>query len=109
MIFNFRIVSDEVDNFKREIQIDATATFLDLKKAICTCVGYDATQMSSFFLCDRNWEKEKEITFGTSKELQDGVFISQEVVPVRGVTSWDEVQYEELPEAVRSKYAAPKE
>ncbi len=63
MIFNFRIVSDEVENFKREIQIDATATFLDLKKAICTSVGYDATQMSSFFLCDRNWEKEKEITF----------------------------------------------
>ena len=26
-------------------------------------MGYDATQMSSFFLCDRNWEKEKEITF----------------------------------------------
>lgn len=63
MIFTFRIVSDEVENFKREIQIDATSTFLDLKKAICTSVGYDATQMSSFFLCDRNWEKEKEITF----------------------------------------------
>lgn len=63
MIYNFRIVSDEVDNFKREIQIDATATFLDLKKAICSCVGFDATQMSSFFLCDRHWEKEKEITF----------------------------------------------
>ena len=63
MIFNFRIVSDEVDNFKREIQIDSTATFLDLKKAICKSVGYDTTQMSSFFLCDRNWEKEKEITF----------------------------------------------
>ncbi len=31
MIFTFRIVSDEVDNFKREIKIDATATFLDLK------------------------------------------------------------------------------
>lgn len=63
MIFNFRIVSDEVDNFKREIQIDSTATFLDLKKAICKSVGYDSTQMSSFFLCDLNWEKEKEITF----------------------------------------------
>ena len=35
MIFNFRIVSDEVDNFKREIKIDADATFLDLKNAIC--------------------------------------------------------------------------
>lgn len=63
MIFNFRIVSDEVDNFKREIEIDATSTFLDLKKAICACVGYDATQMASFFICNRDWEKEKEITF----------------------------------------------
>lgn len=63
MIFNFRIVSDEVDNFKREIKVDATATFLDLKNAICDSVGYDKNQMSSFFLCDRNWEKEKEITF----------------------------------------------
>lgn len=63
MIFTFRIVSDEVDNFKREIKIDGTATFLDLKNAICECVDYDKGQMSSFFLCDRNWEKEKEITF----------------------------------------------
>lgn len=63
MVFNFRIVSDEVDNFKREIKIDADATFLDLKNAICNSVGYDKGQMSSFFICDRNWEKEKEITF----------------------------------------------
>lgn len=71
MIFTFRIVSDEVDNFCREIQIDATGTFLDLKKAICESVGYDKNQMSSFFLCDRNWDREKEITFedmGTDPE-----------------------------------------
>ena len=47
MIFNFRIVSDEVDNFKREIKIDAEATFLDLKNAICDAVGYDKNQMCS--------------------------------------------------------------
>jgi hypothetical protein len=62
MIFNFRIVSDEVDNFKREIKIDADSTFLDLKNAICESVDYDKNQMSSFFICDDNWEKEKEIT-----------------------------------------------
>lgn len=62
MIFLFRIVSDEVDNFKREIQIDADATFLDLRNAICDSVGYDKNQMCSFFLCDNNWEKEREIT-----------------------------------------------
>lgn len=62
MIFKFRIVSDEVSNFKREIDIDATATFLDLKNAICESVGYDKNQMSSFFLCSDDWEKTKEIT-----------------------------------------------
>lgn len=63
MIFNFRIVSDGVDNFKREIKIDAQATFLDLKNAICDSVGYDKTQMDSFFICDDGWEKRKEITY----------------------------------------------
>lgn len=62
MIFNFKLVSDEVDHFKREIQIDAASTFLDLKKAICNSVGYDNNKLSSFVLCDDNWEKEKEIT-----------------------------------------------
>lgn len=61
MIYNFRIVSDEVDNFKREIQIDADATFLDLRNAICDSVGYDKNQFSSFFICDDGWEREQEI------------------------------------------------
>ena len=62
MVFNFRIVSDEVDNFRREIKIDADMTFLDLRNAICNAVNFDKHQMCSFFLCDNNWEKEKEIT-----------------------------------------------
>lgn len=83
MIFNFRIVSDEVDNFKREIKIDASETFLTLKNAICDSVGYDKNQMCSFFLCDQNWEKEKEITLedmGTDSDqdvwLMDETIIS---------------------------------
>lgn len=62
MIFRFRIVSDEVANFKREIEIDGSATFLELKNAICDSVGYDKNQMCSFFICNDKWEKEKEIT-----------------------------------------------
>lgn len=62
MIYNFRVVSDEVDNFKREIQIDADNTFLDLRNAIYDSVGYDKSQMCSFFLCEDGWEKGKEIT-----------------------------------------------
>lgn len=81
MIFCFRIVSDEVDNFKREIQIDADATFLDLHNAICDSVGYDKNQMSSFFLCDSNWEREREITLedmgmDTDAYLMDDTILS---------------------------------
>ncbi len=62
MVYLFRIVSDEVDDFKREIEIDADTTFLDLRNAIIDAVGYSKGQMASFFLCDRSWEKDKEIT-----------------------------------------------
>jgi len=62
MIYNFRVVSDEVDNFRRDIQIDADASFLDFRNAIYDSVGYDKNQMCSFFICDSQWEKEREIT-----------------------------------------------
>ena len=62
MVYRFTIISDEVDNFRREIQIDAEATFLDLHNAILKSVGYPNDQMTSFFICDDNWEKETEIT-----------------------------------------------
>lgn len=61
MIFNFRLASDEISNFRREIKIDAQATFLDLKNAICDAVSFHKDELSSFFLCDDDWEKEKEI------------------------------------------------
>lgn len=62
MIYRFTIISDEVDDFLREIQIDPEATFLDLHKAIVDSANYTDNQMTSFFICDDDWEKEKEIT-----------------------------------------------
>jgi hypothetical protein len=62
VIYRFLIVSDEVENFKREIKIDADATFYDLYKAIIDCTGYSDKEMASFVLCDDNWRKEMEIT-----------------------------------------------
>ncbi len=51
--------------------------------------------------------KKKDITFSASKELTEGAYIRLTVKPIRGVTAWEEVQYEELPAAVRSNYDAP--
>ncbi|MBD5548693.1 MAG: YxeA family protein [Lachnospiraceae bacterium] len=52
--------------------------------------------------------KGKDITFGTSRELKEGDFIRLTVMPIRGVLEWSEVQYDELPTAVKEQYTAPK-
>lgn len=62
MIYKFNLVSDEVDNFKRVIEIDPDDTFKSLHDIILESVGYQEGQMSSFFICDNGWEKETEIT-----------------------------------------------
>ena len=68
MIYKFTIISDEVDDFVREIQIDPEATFYDFHEAILKSVNYANDQMTSFFICDDDWEKEKEITL---EEMDD--------------------------------------
>lgn len=61
MIYRFKLVSDEVDRFSRVIDIDADATFLDLRNAILDCVEYTKDNIDTFFLCTDDWEKEKEV------------------------------------------------
>ena len=62
MVYRFTIISDEVDDFIREIQIDSEATFFELHEAILKAAKYKDDQMTSFFICDEDWEKEQEIT-----------------------------------------------
>ena len=62
MVYKFLILSDEVDQFAREIAIDSEATFLDLNDAILDSVGYTKDQITSFFICEDNWEKKTEVT-----------------------------------------------
>lgn len=76
MVYRFTIISDEVDNFRREIQIDSDATFLDFHHAILKSVAYPNDQMTSFFICDDNWEKETEVTLedmGTSSDIDSWI------------------------------------
>lgn len=49
--------------------------------------------------------KEREIVFGSSRQLREGAFIRLTVFSMRGVTDWEEVQTEELPERVREIYS----
>lgn len=47
----------------------------------------------------------KDIEFGMSRQLREDAFIRLEVLPVRGVVNWAEVQYDELPAAVQAHYS----
>ncbi len=62
MLYRFILISDEVEDFMREIQIDADATFLDFHKAILETCHYPDEQMTSFTICENGWERVQEIT-----------------------------------------------
>ena len=63
MVFRFLILSDEVDDFKREIKIDSEATFLDLYNAILLgiqkirCVLSSSVMMTGARIQKSHWLK----------------------------------------------------
>ena len=46
----------------------------------------------------------KDVTFETSKVLTDGAYLCLKVAPIRGVVTWAEMQFDELPSSVQEKY-----
>ena len=43
------------------------------------------------------------VTFGSNKVLREGAYLKLTVSVVRGVTDWEEVKFEDLPEKVQEK------
>lgn len=62
MIYKFNLISDEVNDFKLEIQIDSDDTFMKLRNTILDAAGYTKDQMDSFIICDDDWNKKNEVT-----------------------------------------------
>lgn len=62
MIYLFRIISDEDPAFFRDLVADASDTFLEFHECLQKNLGYDPTQLASFFITNHEWEKQQEIT-----------------------------------------------
>lgn len=62
MIYQFRIISDEVKDFAREILIRGDQTFLDFHHCLQENLHYDPKQLASFFTTNNAWEKQLQIT-----------------------------------------------
>lgn len=74
MVYRFKLVSDEVTNFSRVIEIDSENTFFQLRNAILESVDFSKDEFDSFFLCDEDWQRMDEITLedmGDSSSDQD--------------------------------------
>ena len=56
------MVSDENQDFLRDVITSGTDTFLDFHQCIQENLNYDPSQLASFFITNENWEKQKEIT-----------------------------------------------
>lgn len=61
MVYRFTVISNEVEDFVREIKIDAEASFHDLHQAILSACHYADDTPVSFSICNHRWEQEKEI------------------------------------------------
>ena len=66
----------------------------------------DSGDMRYEYTLDAYNEKgnSKEVIFKTSRELKDDAYLKLDVMLTRGVKSWEEVQYDELPDKVQEKY-----
>lgn len=69
--YRFRLLSDENDKFVRDIDIKATQTFKDFHEVIRKCVQLDGNELASFFICDRRWNKLREITLIDMEDRMD--------------------------------------
>lgn len=61
MIYTFRFISDEVDNFVLDINIGSKQTFGQLHKTIQKALDFDDSQLASFYTSNDDWEKEEEV------------------------------------------------
>jgi len=87
MIYKFRLLSPEQENFFADIEVKATQSFLEFHTCIQQTFNYDEGHIASFFLCDENWEKEMEITLfdmngdeSHSNTTMDSIKIAQSII-----------------------------
>ncbi len=62
MIFQFRMLSDENDNFERGYEVAYDMNLEEFHRFICRDLGFDPEAMASFFASNKQWEKLREYT-----------------------------------------------
>ncbi len=62
MIFKFRMLSDEAEDFVRDYEVPYDMNLADFHTYLRESVGYSPAEMASIFTSDAEWEKLREFT-----------------------------------------------
>lgn len=67
LIYRFRVTSDELESFLREIEIQPNQTFLDFHAVMMEAVDLHHCDRASFFMTDKKYKKDKEVSLKPEK------------------------------------------
>jgi hypothetical protein len=68
IIYRFRLTSEELEDFIREIEIQPTQTFLDFHDIILSCSELEPCQNAFFYTTDKKYKKHQEISYKQKKK-----------------------------------------
>lgn len=83
-VYKFRILSEEQNDFVRDIEICSTQTFEDFHKIILKSTGLDGKELASFHITNGKWIKLKEITLIDMLEGQSEIESEEEEEEQKG-------------------------
>jgi hypothetical protein len=68
--YRFRILTDEQEDFVRDVEIMANQTFLDFHNYLVRILEFNSNELASFSICNSRWYKLCEITL-LDMEIED--------------------------------------
>ncbi len=67
LIYRFRVTSDELEGFLREIEIQPNQSFLDFHAVMMEVLDLHHCERASFFMTDKKYKKDKEVSLKPEK------------------------------------------
>ncbi|MCL2511520.1 MAG: plasmid pRiA4b ORF-3 family protein [Bacteroidales bacterium] len=61
-VYIFRVLAEDEESFLREIALSEDNTLLDFHNTLTKSMRLDDKQLASFYLTNKQWEKQKEFT-----------------------------------------------
>lgn len=85
--YRFRMLHENQEDFLRDFDLLARQTFADFHDIIKQNVSLKGNELASFFVCDPNWRKKKEITLINMQDEEDETPAEQEERELRNYNS----------------------